>query len=253
MTPESFYRRKGAPFGYSDDYDGFHTGKDYEWAGGTTIPAFANGRVVQKGWTNIHGWYASLFIAGMYWHFCHMQAPATAPLGEIRKGDTIGRVGTTGLSTGNHLHLARSTNITPGYGVRTDPVPAVNELLYNTDPAGDNKPIIIPTRKAPPMFSLVQVPDAGLIYVVGADGRREGVQSVAHLEALLRFRESMTETGQNITAIYFGDFVGNRGAIDWYLQRVNGNNAAPPAVEPHKFTDDELTKIGAAIYERIHA
>jgi hypothetical protein len=132
------------------------------------------------------------------------------------------------------------------------------------DTARPFEPASKPTTGGIPMFALIGVPDQGLIYVQGLDGRRQGVQSAAHLEALLRYRNAMLTPGQNIEQFYFGDLVGARGAIDWYLGQVNGSNDADTLARleqlrtevaaidtefdgtPHQFTDEELAKIGAA-------
>jgi hypothetical protein len=115
-----------------------------------------------------------------------------------------------------------------------------------------------------PMFALIGSPDAGLIYIQGLDGRREGVQSAAHLEVLLRYRNAMLTPGSKIEEFYYGDLIGARGAIDWYLARVNGPRDEATLAKldelradiakldtefdgtPHVFTAEELSAIGTA-------
>lgn len=98
-----------------------------------------------------------------------------------------------------------------------------------------------------PMFTLSRDPGSGIIYVHGIDDRKEGVQSADHLNALVLYRKAMLR-GDGIEDIYYGDFVGTRGCIDWYLGRVNGPRPAKagPVGVTWVPTDEELAAIGQA-------
>ena len=89
----------------------YHRGIDFARAGGTPIPSSNSGTVVLKGYYSDWGNYirvdcSSLIgIAGSWIGYAHMQSPAPWNVGDhINQGQTIGYVGTTGMSTGNHLH-----------------------------------------------------------------------------------------------------------------------------------------------------
>ncbi|MFL6733200.1 MAG: M23 family metallopeptidase [Sphingomicrobium sp.] len=89
----------------------FHKGVDLAAAAGTPIVAAADGRVVGAGW---HGGYGQqVEIAhqgGTETSYGHMSRIA-AHIGQIvRKGEVIGWVGSTGLSTGPHLHFEVTRN-----------------------------------------------------------------------------------------------------------------------------------------------
>lgn len=107
------------------------------------------------------------------------------------------------------------------------------------------------TVGGPPMFGLVADPGAGLVFVVGITGRLEGVQSAPHLQALLDYREATQKSGtkfSDITNVRYGDFVGARGAISWYLNRVNGNPvvravAGKAKVAAAVFTPEEIAAV----------
>jgi len=131
MTPATFYSLLGSVFGYSADYgDKFHAGQDYPWGRGTAIPSFARGRVVAKGYTLEAGYYVVLYIDGRFWLFYHMLGPSPLDVGEVVDyGTIVGYVGSTGDSSGYHLHLACSTSAVPGWGTRVDPVPLVAAYL----------------------------------------------------------------------------------------------------------------------------
>jgi murein DD-endopeptidase MepM/ murein hydrolase activator NlpD len=87
-------------------YERFHAGVDLKAASGTPIVAAADGRVVGAGWRGGYGQLVSIAHAGgietMYGHMSRIAARA----GEtVRQGQVIGYVGSTGLSTGPHLHF----------------------------------------------------------------------------------------------------------------------------------------------------
>jgi murein DD-endopeptidase MepM/ murein hydrolase activator NlpD len=87
-------------------YERMHKGVDLAAAFGSPIVAAADGRVVSAGW---HGGYGNqVAIAhgeGMQTTYGHMSRIA-AYAGEIvQRGQVIGYVGSTGLSTGPHLHF----------------------------------------------------------------------------------------------------------------------------------------------------
>jgi murein DD-endopeptidase MepM/ murein hydrolase activator NlpD len=87
-------------------YARFHKGVDLAAAAGTPIVAAADGRVMSAGWRGGYGQLVQVAhgegLTTMYGHMSRMAAYA----GEfVRKGQVIGYVGSTGLSTGPHLHF----------------------------------------------------------------------------------------------------------------------------------------------------
>lgn len=95
-------------------YARFHKGLDLAAAWGTPIVAAADGRVVSAGWHGGYGQQIQIAHAdGMETTYGHMSRMA-ARAGEIvRKGQVIGYVGSTGLSTGPHLHFEVMRNGRP--------------------------------------------------------------------------------------------------------------------------------------------
>lgn len=86
--------------GYSN-----HTGADIGRASGTPIYAIANGRVGKAGWDSIYGNQVIIRhghgLATMYGH----NSKLSVKKGDtVRKGQVIGFIGSTGLSTGPHSH-----------------------------------------------------------------------------------------------------------------------------------------------------
>ena len=95
-------------------YERFHAGVDLAAASGTPIHAAADGRVLQAGW---HGGYGQeveiAHTGGLETRYGHMSRIA-ASIGEVvRKGQVIGWVGSTGLSTGPHVHFEVMKNGRP--------------------------------------------------------------------------------------------------------------------------------------------
>jgi murein DD-endopeptidase MepM/ murein hydrolase activator NlpD len=88
-------------------YTKMHTGVDWAAPLGTAIYASGNGVVEKVGWEAGYGKYVRIRHANGYeTAYGHMTAFArsTQPGKRIRQGQVIGYVGSTGLSTGPHLH-----------------------------------------------------------------------------------------------------------------------------------------------------
>jgi murein DD-endopeptidase MepM/ murein hydrolase activator NlpD len=87
-----------------------HAGADFAAGGGTPIYAAASGRVSQSGWYGGYGNYTCVNHGkrdGRSFSTCYgHQSKILVYDGEyVRRGEVIGRVGTTGASTGFHLHF----------------------------------------------------------------------------------------------------------------------------------------------------
>ncbi|WP_041840643.1 M23 family metallopeptidase [Actinoplanes friuliensis] len=87
-----------------------HAGTDFAAGGGTPIHAAASGRIIQAGWAGGYGNYTCISHGkkqGRGFSTCYgHQSKILVHVGEyVRRGEVIGRVGTTGASTGFHLHF----------------------------------------------------------------------------------------------------------------------------------------------------
>jgi murein DD-endopeptidase MepM/ murein hydrolase activator NlpD len=88
-------------------YFKMHTGVDWAAPLGTAVYASGNGVVEKVGWESGYGKYVKIRHANGYeTAYGHMTAFArsTQPGARVRQGQVIGYVGSTGLSTGPHLH-----------------------------------------------------------------------------------------------------------------------------------------------------
>ncbi len=99
-----------------------HTGVDFPAASGTPIKAVGSGTVVESGWNNSYGNQIVIKHSdGKYTQYAHMTAPSRFKAGDaVRTGQEIGQVGSTGNSTGPHLHFEARTG--PRYGSDIDPI-----------------------------------------------------------------------------------------------------------------------------------
>ena len=95
-------------------YSRMHQGTDYGAAYGTPIRAVTDGVVNFAGWHGGHGNMVKLTHAGgLGTGYAHMSRIAVAPGARVVQGQVIGYVGSTGLSTGAHLHFEVYRNGVP--------------------------------------------------------------------------------------------------------------------------------------------
>ncbi|MEJ7583306.1 MAG: M23 family metallopeptidase [Acidimicrobiales bacterium] len=87
-------------------YTRLHAGVDLSAGSGTPIRAAADGVVVVAG---DRGGYGTCTVidhgSGLATVYAHQSSVAVQAGQLVKLGDVIGRVGTTGLSTGPHLHF----------------------------------------------------------------------------------------------------------------------------------------------------
>ncbi|RQP18490.1 MAG: M23 family metallopeptidase, partial [Brucella intermedia] len=96
-------------------YSRMHTGVDWAAPRGTPIIASGNGVVEKAGWTNGYGNQTLIRHANGYVSsYSHQNAIARGVTAgaRVRQGQVIGYVGSTGLSTGPHLHYELIVNDT---------------------------------------------------------------------------------------------------------------------------------------------
>ena len=86
-------------------YRRMHEGMDFKASYGTPIVAVSDGRVSSAGRAGGCGIAVRLeHGGGLSTRYCHMSRMAVSPGMNVRRGQVIGYVGSTGLSTGPHLH-----------------------------------------------------------------------------------------------------------------------------------------------------
>lgn len=111
ILPLSSKYRITSEYGYrADPFTGvrsFHTGIDLAVSAGTPIRACMAGTVSTAGWSNIYGNYIIISHSNGYQTlYAHMQKYTVKKGESISQGQNIGYVGSTGYSTGPHLHFS---------------------------------------------------------------------------------------------------------------------------------------------------
>ncbi len=92
-------------------YSRMHRGLDFRAAHGTPIVAVMDGSVNRAGRAGGYGLQVRLnHSGGLATSYSHMSRIAVSPGSRVRQGQVIGYVGSTGLSTGPHLHYEMYRN-----------------------------------------------------------------------------------------------------------------------------------------------
>ena len=121
ILPLASYTRISSPYGYRihpiTGTRKLHSGIDYAAPAGTPIYAADDGVVLTSGWINGYGYTITVnHGSGIVTLYAHCSSLIATAGQKVTKGQTIARVGTTGNSTGNHLHFEVKVN-----GVAQDP------------------------------------------------------------------------------------------------------------------------------------
>lgn len=118
-------------------YTRAHKGVDFRASTGTPIPAAGAGRVVARSFNRGHGNFVKIRHNGSYETlYAHMSrfAKGVNVGTTVRQGQTIGYVGSTGYSTGPHLHYEIIKN-----GVHVNPMTVKLPAISNLDKADKKK------------------------------------------------------------------------------------------------------------------
>ncbi|WP_158100719.1 M23 family metallopeptidase [Streptomyces fradiae] len=100
---------------------GYHTGVDFAASSGTSVKAIGAGTVVSAGWSGAYGNEVVIKHAdGNYSQYAHLSSLSVSAGQSVGGGQQIGLSGSTGNSSGPHLHFEVRTG--PGYGSDIDPV-----------------------------------------------------------------------------------------------------------------------------------
>jgi murein DD-endopeptidase MepM/ murein hydrolase activator NlpD len=138
----SYGNRKHPILGYTK----LHTGTDFAAPRGTPIYAAGNGSVVYAGRKGGYGLYVRIRHNGTYQTaYAHMSGIARGVRKgkRVDQGQVIGYVGTTGRSTGNHLHYevirngkfinSRRMHLPSGKALKGDDLAAFTAMTQEVD------------------------------------------------------------------------------------------------------------------------
>lgn len=83
-----------------------HTGVDLDAYAGQLVTSAAHGQIIRAGWNGAHGVQVEIQHAGgVITRYSHLASALVEKGAVVQKGDPIGLAGTSGLSTGIHLHF----------------------------------------------------------------------------------------------------------------------------------------------------
>ncbi|MFD6274766.1 peptidoglycan DD-metalloendopeptidase family protein [Streptomyces sp. NPDC060209] len=116
--PVTFEFRKPGPYAWKPDGIGRHTGQDFAAPSGTPVVAVRGGTIE---WSNGGGgaygqWIGLHADNGHVYTYCHLSARQVKQGQAVKAGQRLGKVGTTGNSTGPHLHFEMSNGPRWAYG-----------------------------------------------------------------------------------------------------------------------------------------
>lgn len=174
-----------SPFGYRRDpfgrpTTGFHGGVDLGAPTGTPLYAVVSGRVSMS-WDPGGGgnWSGLVGPDGAYYGYGHQSVFVRDPDGWVEAGQLIGYVGSTGASTGAHLHFAYKR---PGASAYSDPMPLLQDAV-NAGRFPGQQPTPQPTPPNKDWFDMAT--EADLRRVVEDVVRQEFSNADARLKAFL--------------------------------------------------------------------
>lgn len=111
----SRFGNRRSPFGTKLE---FHDGIDIAAPYGSAVRATADGRVAFSGYKSGYGYTVEIKHGyGYTTTYCHLSRILVKAGENVKKGDVIGRVGSTGRSTGPHVHYMVKVN---GYPVNPE-------------------------------------------------------------------------------------------------------------------------------------
>ena len=115
-----------------------HSGTDWARPRGTRIPAIAKGTIRLIEFSKVLGWVVvqtAMDKDGQVWYlgYCHMDERPAYEVGQkVVKGQTIGKIGNTGQSSGPHLHATASKTLKGVFGATSAKVDLYKLILANT-------------------------------------------------------------------------------------------------------------------------
>ncbi|MFD7512280.1 transglycosylase family protein [Streptomyces sp. NPDC059853] len=100
---------------------GYHTGVDFPVSTGTSVKSVSGGTVVSAGWAGSFGYEVIVrHTDGKFSQYAHLSQISVSAGQPVSGGQQVGRAGSTGNSTGPHLHFEIRTG--QGFGTDIDPV-----------------------------------------------------------------------------------------------------------------------------------
>jgi len=139
---KSGFKSKSSPYGYRNHPETgvykMHNGIDYAAPEGKPIMSPVSGKVVRAKYDSTYGNQVQVVDEkGNNHQFAHMSKMLVKVGDTVKAGQTVGLVGTTGSSTGNHLHYTVSQGAKNSYKNTYDP----NEYFRKVYAPADTMPV----------------------------------------------------------------------------------------------------------------
>ena len=140
----NWYYRVSSYYGYRihpiSGANALHNGVDIGAAEGTPIAAGLTGTVITSTYNDSYGNYVAIKDdKGYEIRYAHLSSRSVSAGQHIEKGEEVGKVGSTGNSTGPHLHLELFHNgerLNPIFYFETgDAIPGVGDVEYSSEAA----------------------------------------------------------------------------------------------------------------------
>lgn len=146
LVPAKNYRLSSGFGRRFDPFNGrlaIHAGLDLAGSHGETIYAAADGRIARAGSMSGYGTMAEIDHGkGLSTRYGHMSQVLVRPGQSVKQGDIVGRMGSTGRSTGTHLH----------YEIRVD------GQAVNPKPFIDASPYLLAAQREAAKVALAALP-----------------------------------------------------------------------------------------------
>ncbi|MDO4647001.1 MAG: peptidoglycan DD-metalloendopeptidase family protein [Eubacteriales bacterium] len=140
----NWYYRISSYYGYRihpiSGANAMHNGVDIGAAEGTSIAAGLTGSVITSTYNDGYGNYVEIKdTKGYTIRYAHLSSRSVSVGQQVEKGEEIGKVGSTGNSTGPHLHLELFHNgerLNPVFYFETgDSIPGLGDVEYSSEAA----------------------------------------------------------------------------------------------------------------------
>jgi murein DD-endopeptidase MepM/ murein hydrolase activator NlpD len=100
---------------------GYHTGVDFAVPTGTPVLAVADGKIENANWGKAYGNQVVQKVEGGWVIYAHLNKVRIKPGAVVKAGELVGESGSTGNSSGPHLHFEMRDNIRWSKGTDLDP------------------------------------------------------------------------------------------------------------------------------------
>ena len=197
----------GTPYGKPGSWAaGYHTGNDYPAAQGATVVATRTGKVTKAQYDGDYGNRIEILTGDIEHSYSHLSEMHVNVGSTYSEGQKIGEVGSTGNSTGPHLHYEERHS---PYGYSDDRKPQ-----FDVTAGGGSSPT------PPPASGSYPKPTSKKVYLSKLHYGQEASDSVWYLQDVLN-KHSLAAPG-NVTLPLTGNYFDQTGTVVVACQNQHG-------------------------------